>query len=130
MAHESVTRQGVPRAAAAQRPLTGRVARMSFRSVFIALVIGFWLVLAKFLINRQRPGLETDRGSRPQPSNFWLNRELGAALLIEGRNGSGSQGHCHQDDPRVHMQIAAANTVPAHHPPLLLTVPAELPPPP
>jgi hydroxylamine dehydrogenase len=34
---------------------------MSFRSVFIALVIGFGLVLAGFLINRQRPGVETDQ---------------------------------------------------------------------
>ena len=33
---------------------------MSFRSVFIALVIGFGLVLAGFLINRQRPPAETD----------------------------------------------------------------------
>ena len=99
---------------------------MSFRSVFIALVIGFGLVLANFLINRQRPGVETDRGSRRQPSNFWLNRELGAALLIEGRNGSGSQGHCHQDDPRVHMQIAAAKTVPGHDARLLSTVAGEL----
>ncbi|HKB42684.1 MAG TPA: multiheme c-type cytochrome [Gemmataceae bacterium] len=36
---------------------------MSFRSVFIALVIGFGLVLAGFLINRQRPGVETDQPS-------------------------------------------------------------------
>ena len=39
---------------------------MSFRSVFIALVIGFGLVLAGFLVNRQRPG-RRDR-SRPRPS--------------------------------------------------------------
>ncbi len=32
---------------------------MSFRSVFVALVIGFGLVLAGFLINAQRPRLET-----------------------------------------------------------------------
>src|SRR5262245_1502006 len=36
---------------------------MSFRSVFLALVIGFGLVLAGFLINRQRPGVETDQPS-------------------------------------------------------------------
>jgi nitrate/TMAO reductase-like tetraheme cytochrome c subunit len=36
---------------------------MSFRSVFIALVIGFGLVLAGFLINRQRPASETSQGS-------------------------------------------------------------------
>ena len=36
---------------------------MSFRSVFIALVIGFGLVLAGFLINRQRPIVETDQPS-------------------------------------------------------------------
>jgi hypothetical protein len=34
---------------------------MSFRSVFIALVIGFGLVLAGVLISRQRPAVETDR---------------------------------------------------------------------
>jgi hydroxylamine dehydrogenase len=34
---------------------------MSFRSVFIALVIGFSLVLAGYLINRQRPAFETDQ---------------------------------------------------------------------
>ena len=34
---------------------------MSFRSVFIALVIGFSLILAGFLINRQRPSSETDQ---------------------------------------------------------------------
>jgi hypothetical protein len=36
---------------------------MSFRSVFIALVIGFGLVLAGFLINRQRPARETSESS-------------------------------------------------------------------
>jgi nitrate/TMAO reductase-like tetraheme cytochrome c subunit len=36
---------------------------MSFRSVFIALVIGFGLVLAGFLINRQRPASDTSQGS-------------------------------------------------------------------
>jgi hypothetical protein len=36
---------------------------MSFRSVFIALVIGFGLVLAGFLINRVRPASETAQGS-------------------------------------------------------------------
>jgi hypothetical protein len=36
---------------------------MSFRSVFIALVIGFGLVLAGALISRQRPSVETDRPS-------------------------------------------------------------------
>jgi hypothetical protein len=36
---------------------------MSFRSVSIALVIGFGLVLAGFLINRQRPVSETSQGS-------------------------------------------------------------------
>jgi len=34
---------------------------MSFRSVFIALVIGFSLVLAGYLINRQRPAFETEQ---------------------------------------------------------------------
>jgi len=34
---------------------------MSFRSVFIALVIGFGLVLAAFLINAQRPRVEIDQ---------------------------------------------------------------------
>jgi hypothetical protein len=36
---------------------------MSFRSVFIALVIAFGLVLAGFLIHRQRPASETSQGS-------------------------------------------------------------------
>jgi hypothetical protein len=36
---------------------------MSFRSVFIALVIRFGLVLAGFLINRQRPAVETSQAS-------------------------------------------------------------------
>jgi hypothetical protein len=36
---------------------------MSFRSVFIALVIGFALILAGVLINRQRPALETGQPS-------------------------------------------------------------------
>ena len=36
---------------------------MSFRSVFIALVIGFGLVLAGFLVNRQRPAVETSQAS-------------------------------------------------------------------
>jgi hydroxylamine dehydrogenase len=34
---------------------------MSFRSVFVAVVIGFGLVLGGFLINRQRPRVETDQ---------------------------------------------------------------------
>jgi hypothetical protein len=36
---------------------------MSFRSIFIALVIGFGLVLAGFLINRQRPASDTSQGT-------------------------------------------------------------------
>jgi hypothetical protein len=36
---------------------------MSFRSVFIAIVIGFGLVLAGFLINSQRPPIETNQPS-------------------------------------------------------------------
>src|SRR6476620_1643405 len=36
---------------------------MSFRSVFIALVIGFGLVLAGYLVNRQRPAIDTDHPS-------------------------------------------------------------------
>jgi hypothetical protein len=34
---------------------------MSFRSVFIAIVIGFGLVLAGFPINLNRPRLETEQ---------------------------------------------------------------------
>ena len=34
---------------------------MSFRSVFIAIVIGFGLIVAAFMINRQRPKVETDQ---------------------------------------------------------------------
>ena len=34
---------------------------MSFRSVFIAVVISFGLVLAGYLVNRQRPAVETDQ---------------------------------------------------------------------
>ncbi|MFL6335865.1 MAG: ammonia-forming cytochrome c nitrite reductase subunit c552 [Pyrinomonadaceae bacterium] len=34
---------------------------MSFRSVFIAVVVGFALVLGAFLVNRQRPRVETDQ---------------------------------------------------------------------
>jgi hydroxylamine dehydrogenase len=36
---------------------------MPFRSVFIALVIGFGLIVAGFLINRQRPAVETEQSS-------------------------------------------------------------------
>lgn len=34
---------------------------MSFRSVFIAVVVGFALIVAAFLINRQRPHVETEQ---------------------------------------------------------------------
>jgi hypothetical protein len=34
---------------------------MSFRSVFIAIVLGFALIVAAFMINRQRPRIETDQ---------------------------------------------------------------------
>ena len=34
---------------------------MSFRSVFLAVVIAFVLVLGAFLINRARPSVETDQ---------------------------------------------------------------------
>lgn len=34
---------------------------MSFRSVFIAIVIGFALIVAAFMVNRQRPKIETDQ---------------------------------------------------------------------
>lgn len=36
---------------------------MSFRSVFIALVISFGLIIAGLLVNRQRPAVETAQGS-------------------------------------------------------------------
>src|SRR5262245_10497009 len=36
---------------------------MSFRSVFIALVIGFSMIVAGFLVNRQRQVDETSQGS-------------------------------------------------------------------
>src|SRR5262249_27288192 len=36
---------------------------MSFRSVFVALVIGFGLILAGLLINSRRPRAETDQPS-------------------------------------------------------------------
>src|SRR5215469_8698100 len=36
-------------------------ARMSFRSVFIAVVIAFALILGAFLINRARPRVETEQ---------------------------------------------------------------------
>jgi hypothetical protein len=48
------------------RPVPGRLRhnspgahRMSFRSVFLAVVIAFALILSAFLINRQRPSVET-----------------------------------------------------------------------
>ena len=34
---------------------------MSFLSVFIAIVLGFALIVAAFMINRQRPRVETDQ---------------------------------------------------------------------
>src|ERR1700722_19567213 len=37
--------------------------RMSFRSVFMAVVIAFALILAAFLINRARPQVETEQPS-------------------------------------------------------------------
>ena len=37
---------------------------MSFRSVFVALVIGFGLIVGGFLINRQRPAGETSPAAR------------------------------------------------------------------
>lgn len=39
---------------------------MTFRSVFIALVVGFSLVLAGFLLNSKRPRVETDQPSAAQ----------------------------------------------------------------
>jgi nitrate/TMAO reductase-like tetraheme cytochrome c subunit len=36
---------------------------MSFRSVFVAVVIGFALIVSAFLVNRARPGVETDQAS-------------------------------------------------------------------
>ncbi len=36
---------------------------MSFRSVFLAVVIAFALILAAFLINRARPKIETEQPS-------------------------------------------------------------------
>src|SRR6202035_2212739 len=36
---------------------------MSFRSVFLAVVIAFALILAAFLLNRARPKVETDQPS-------------------------------------------------------------------
>ena len=36
---------------------------MSFRSVFVAVVIAFALILAAFLINRARPKFETEQPS-------------------------------------------------------------------
>ncbi len=46
--------------AAPPAPLGGT---MSFRSVFIAIVIGFGLVLAGFVINLNRPRSDTEQAS-------------------------------------------------------------------
>src|SRR5262249_7452157 len=43
--------------------LADRCGAMSFRSVFIAIVVSFGLILAGFLVNRQRPAPETVRPS-------------------------------------------------------------------
>jgi hypothetical protein len=66
---------------------------MSFRSVFIAIVVGFGLVLAGFLINRQRPRVEVD-----QPS---------AALV----RASGKCAECHalQQQTIVHQYELSAH---------------------
>src|SRR5262249_50622883 len=42
-------------------PKIAQESEMSFRAVFIALVIGFSLVLGGYLIHRQRPEIETDQ---------------------------------------------------------------------
>jgi len=36
---------------------------VQFRSVFIAIVIGFALIIGAFLLNRQRPKIETEQPS-------------------------------------------------------------------
>ena len=59
---------------------------MSFRSVFIAIVLGFALVVAAFLINRQRPKMETE-----QPS----------AALVRA-TGKCAECHYHQTYAVVH----------------------------
>ena len=72
---------------------------MSFRAVFIALTIGFGLVIAAFLLNRARPPLET-----AQPT---------AALI----RASGKCAECHtqQQHSIVHefeLSVHAARTSP------------------
>jgi hypothetical protein len=66
---------------------------VSFRSVFIALVIGFGLIVGAFLINRQRPRVETE-----QPS---------AALV----KASGKCAECHI---RQHYSIVHEYELSAH----------------
>lgn len=68
---------------------------MSFRSVFVALVIGFGLVLAGFLVNAQRPRVETG-----QPGADFVR-------------GSGKCAECHtrQQHSIVHEYELSALTV-------------------
>lgn len=66
---------------------------MSFRSVFIALVVGFGLVLAGYLINRQRPQIEVD-----QPSAAFVRA-----------SGKCAECHTHQQHSIVHEYELSAH---------------------
>ena len=79
---------------------------MSFRSVFIALVLGFGLVLAGFLISRQRPASDTSQSS--------------AAMVLA--TGKCAECHTEQDYSIVHeyeLSVHAAkgiNCLDCHQP--------------
>ena len=58
---------------------------MSFRSVFIAVVIAFALIVAAFLINRARPKIETDQPSADLVRASGKMRRVSRAHSIFGR---------------------------------------------
>ena len=47
---------------------------MSFRSVFVAVVIAFGLIVAAFLINRARPKVETQQPSEAGSRQWQVRR--------------------------------------------------------
>lgn len=59
---------------------------MSFRSVFLAVVIAFALILAAFLINRARPKIETEQPSAEMVRATGKVRRMSRANSIFGRS--------------------------------------------
>ena len=97
---------------------------MSFRSVFVAVVIAFALIVSAFLVNRQRPGPNSLRSSGEWRASHRTSAlpHLPEASLGKSGLGPPIRGHTPEKEqaPRNDMHATSWILSAAHIPPVAL----------